>query len=155
MLLHHGILGVLRPEDVYNHPSAIEHPWRWAALHAVAILAASVAALCAWRLNEQAAEAREQDARREDAERRNRRQALEINDDIVQGLVVAKLALELDDPERATAALERTLDSARDIVAELLAQHAGGSLVRGASPTGSAPGATTGQGRAVTGTAGA
>jgi len=50
--LHHGIVGVLDPADVYNHASAAAHPWRWAAIHAGFIIAAGVAALIAWRLNE-------------------------------------------------------------------------------------------------------
>ena len=67
-----------------------------------------------------------------DSERR-RRDALEINDDVIQGLVVARMALEVGDIATATAAIDRTLDAARHIVAELL--EAGspvqpGSLVR-------------------------
>jgi hypothetical protein len=27
--LHHGIVGTLNPELVYNHPAAIAHPWQW------------------------------------------------------------------------------------------------------------------------------
>jgi signal transduction histidine kinase len=50
--LHHGIVGVLDPNDVYNHASATAHPWRWAAIHAGFIVAAGAAALVAWRLNE-------------------------------------------------------------------------------------------------------
>jgi hypothetical protein len=67
-----------------------------------------------------------------DAERR-RRDAVEINDDVVQGLVVARLAVEVGDLEAAAAALDRTLEAARKIMADLL--EAGdpvtpGSLVR-------------------------
>jgi signal transduction histidine kinase len=50
--LHHGIVGVLDPGDVYDHASATAHPWRWAAVHAGFITAAGIAALVAWRLNE-------------------------------------------------------------------------------------------------------
>jgi signal transduction histidine kinase len=32
--IHHGIVGVLNPESVYNHPAAIAHPWTWAGIHA-------------------------------------------------------------------------------------------------------------------------
>ena len=28
--IHHGLVGVLRPEDVYNHPAALNAPWTWA-----------------------------------------------------------------------------------------------------------------------------
>jgi hypothetical protein len=66
-------------------------------------------------------------------------QAREINDEIVQRLVVAQLALELGDPERATDALQITLETARRLVTGLLG--AGpiepGSLRRSA-PAGSA-----------------
>jgi diguanylate cyclase (GGDEF)-like protein len=50
--LHHGLLGVLSPTSVFNHPSAWERPWEWAMIHAAFLLAASVANLLAWRLNE-------------------------------------------------------------------------------------------------------
>ncbi len=52
VVAHHGVVGVLSPRDVYNHEAAIAHPWRWAALHGVFVLAASAASLIAWRLNE-------------------------------------------------------------------------------------------------------
>jgi diguanylate cyclase (GGDEF)-like protein/PAS domain S-box-containing protein len=56
VVLHHGIIGVLRPEDVYNHPAAIARPWEWAGIHGVFVLMASVAGLVAWRLAEEARE---------------------------------------------------------------------------------------------------
>ena len=52
VLLHHGVVGVLDPSAVYNHPAAIGHPWRWAAIHAGFIAAMSVVSLLTWRLNE-------------------------------------------------------------------------------------------------------
>lgn len=48
------------------------------------------------------------------------RQALELNDNVVQGLAVAKYALEAGDDTVARAAVEHTLASARDIVSDLL-----------------------------------
>jgi diguanylate cyclase (GGDEF)-like protein len=53
--LHHGVIGVLAPSAVYNHPDAIAHPWLWAGIHAGFVLAASVASMTAWRLNERQA----------------------------------------------------------------------------------------------------
>ena len=50
------------------------------------------------------------------------RQALEINDNIVQGLAVAKLALELDDRDRSAEAMERSLTAARQIITDLLGE---------------------------------
>lgn len=53
--------------------------------------------------------------------RLGKRQALELNDAIVQGLAVAKMFLENDDSERGLAAVTNTLQRAKDIVRELLA----------------------------------
>ena len=50
--LHHGVVGTLDAASVYNHPGALENPWKWAAIHAVFISAAGVANIVAWRLNE-------------------------------------------------------------------------------------------------------
>ena len=50
------------------------------------------------------------------------RQALEINDNIVQGLAVAKLALELDERQASHDALESALASARQIITDLLGE---------------------------------
>jgi diguanylate cyclase (GGDEF)-like protein len=52
VVLHHGILGVLSPDQVYNHAEAIAHPWRWAMIHGAFVLAASAAHVVAWRTNE-------------------------------------------------------------------------------------------------------
>jgi diguanylate cyclase (GGDEF)-like protein/PAS domain S-box-containing protein len=53
VVLHHGVMGSLDPKAVYNHPSAWEHPWRWAAVHGLFILGASAASLVNWRMSEQ------------------------------------------------------------------------------------------------------
>jgi PAS domain S-box-containing protein len=52
VVLEHGVIGVLVPMAVYNHPDAWAHPWKWAAIHGVFVLAASAASITAWRLNE-------------------------------------------------------------------------------------------------------
>lgn len=54
-----------------------------------------------------------------DAERL-RRQALQLNDDVVQGLVVAKMALEMGNTDKTAEALEKTLRGAQAIVSEIL-----------------------------------
>ena len=58
VLLEHGIVGVLDPAAVYHHPGMAgmnQDPWKWAFIHAGAVLAASFANLLAWRLTEQEA----------------------------------------------------------------------------------------------------
>lgn len=57
VLLHHVVLGTLIPGDVYNHHQAIEQPWLFAAVHASAVLAESVACLVFWRATENAIDA--------------------------------------------------------------------------------------------------
>ena len=54
-------------------------------------------------------------------EARNRARALEINDDVIQSVSAAKLALEVDRQEQAREALEDALGAARKIVNDLLA----------------------------------
>jgi len=55
--------------------------------------------------------------------RHRQRQAVEINDNVLQGLVVAKLAFETGDDEAAMRALDDTMLSARSIVTELLGEE--------------------------------
>ena len=52
VVLHHGVVGVISPDAVYNHGSAQRQPWLWAGIHGAFVLAASVAHILAWRLNE-------------------------------------------------------------------------------------------------------
>ena len=50
--LHHGAVGTMRPEVVYNHQGAWDDPWKWAAIHAAFVLAASFAQITSWRFTE-------------------------------------------------------------------------------------------------------
>jgi diguanylate cyclase (GGDEF)-like protein len=51
VLLHHGVIGTLYPHAVFGHDGHV-NPWVWAGIHAAFVLAASLAHLAAWRLNE-------------------------------------------------------------------------------------------------------
>jgi diguanylate cyclase len=55
VILHHGVLGVVDPRAVYDHASAIDHPFEWALIHGFFVLAASAASVVAWKLNEEQA----------------------------------------------------------------------------------------------------
>jgi diguanylate cyclase (GGDEF)-like protein/PAS domain S-box-containing protein len=52
VVVQHGVGGAVSPMDVFNHQAAIDHPWRWAAIHGVFILGMSGAGIISWRLNE-------------------------------------------------------------------------------------------------------
>jgi diguanylate cyclase (GGDEF)-like protein/PAS domain S-box-containing protein len=52
VVVHHGAMGALDPSAVYNHPDAIAHPWKWAMIHGGFVVAAGLASVAAWRLNE-------------------------------------------------------------------------------------------------------
>ena len=52
--IHHGVVGVLWPQDVYNHAAAFAAPWTWAGIHAFFVLWSCVGSVIAWRFNEQA-----------------------------------------------------------------------------------------------------
>jgi diguanylate cyclase len=53
VVVHHGLLGAVDPSSVYNHPAAVADPWKWAVIHAVFVVATSIANLVTWRVNEQ------------------------------------------------------------------------------------------------------
>lgn len=63
--------------------------------------------------------------------REREQQALELNDSVLQGLVVAKMALDLDQPERAQQALATSIDSASRMITDLLgSEHFSIALLR-------------------------
>lgn len=59
VLIHHGVMGYVDPRSVYNHPSAWNNPWKWAAIHAFFIAGTSIVCLVTWKLNELAMEQRQ------------------------------------------------------------------------------------------------
>ena len=77
---------------------------------------------------------REEHAARAHAEQMRRRAALEINDNVVQGLTAALYALEIDDLDAVGGHLRKTLDAARHVITDLSAPVQGdvgpGDLVR-------------------------
>jgi signal transduction histidine kinase len=59
--------------------------------------------------------------------RQRRQEALELNDTVVQRLAIARLALELGQPERARRAIDESLAQAKRIVTSLLNDIEGNS----------------------------
>jgi diguanylate cyclase (GGDEF)-like protein len=52
VLLHHGIMGTIDPQAVFDEAAARRHPWAWAGLHALFVALAGTAGVTAWGLNE-------------------------------------------------------------------------------------------------------
>lgn len=120
VVVHHGTVGVVDPRSVYNHEAAVEGPWLWAGIHGLFIAGAAAAALASWKHVETERERAEDAAvRLHDREVRHR-EAIQINDTVVQGLVTAKYAAQLGDADAAAAAVERTLELARQLVSDLM-----------------------------------
>jgi serine phosphatase RsbU (regulator of sigma subunit)/anti-sigma regulatory factor (Ser/Thr protein kinase) len=53
VFLQHALVGYASPHSVFNHPAAWNHPWKWAAIHALFITGISITCLVVWRLNEE------------------------------------------------------------------------------------------------------
>ena len=124
VVVHHAVMGAVSPESVYNHGAAQANPWKWALIHGFFVTAASVAMIVSWRLSEyERGRAEEFRQRLHDADLR-RQQAMEINDNIVQGLTVAKLALEMNQSKASHRAIDETLLKARGIISDLLGDDA-------------------------------
>jgi len=63
--------------------------------------------------------------------RAREQQALELNDSVLQGLVVAKMALDLNQPDRSQEALTSSISAASKIITDLLGRgQEGMNLVR-------------------------
>jgi diguanylate cyclase (GGDEF)-like protein len=52
VLIHHGVMGTIDPNAVFDTPAARAHPWTWAGIHAVFVALAGAAGVTAWGLNE-------------------------------------------------------------------------------------------------------
>lgn len=76
--------------------------------------------------------------------RQREQQALELHDSVLQGLVVAKMALDLNQPGRSQEALASSIEAASRIITDLLGSAADGhSLVRSTPAALGVPGEAT------------
>jgi signal transduction histidine kinase len=82
VVAHHSLVGMLSPEDVFNHPAALAHPVRWAFIHASYVLMLTAVILTYWRFSEnmEKALARQEELRRiaEDEHHRTETERLEL-----------------------------------------------------------------------------
>ena len=124
VVVHHGTVGVIDSNSVYNHPAAVERPWVWALVHGMFVTGAALAAMVAWKHVEIERERAEAAAVRLHDRTLRHREAMELNDTVVQGLVSAKYATQLGRTDVAAETIERTLAHAQSLVAELMDDHA-------------------------------
>ena len=120
VIAHHGILGTLDPHSVFNHPAALQSPFKWALVHGLFILGASVAGLVIWKQNEELMAAWEETHQKLYEADIRRRQALEINDNVLQGLVIADYAFKLGHDEKGRTAVQGALTATKGMVTGLL-----------------------------------
>src|SRR3954451_3667533 len=52
VLFHHALMGVIAPNNIYDHPGAASEPWKWAGIHDGFIAALCVVNVVSWRMNE-------------------------------------------------------------------------------------------------------
>ena len=69
--------------------------------------------------------------RLESSVRDNRQRALELNDDVVQGLAAARLALELGDSGRTGLLIDKAFVGVQQVVSDLLQNAPGQGLAAG------------------------
>jgi diguanylate cyclase (GGDEF)-like protein len=52
VVVHHGLMGLIDPTSVFNHPDAQANPLMWAGVHGAFVLAASFVSIVGWRFVE-------------------------------------------------------------------------------------------------------
>lgn len=124
VVAHHGTVGVVDPASVYNHQAAINSPWLWAAIHGLFISGAAIAALASWKHAETEHDRAEEAAIRLHQRHLRQREAVQLNDTVVQGLVTAKYATQRGDAAQAADAVGRTLTLAMQLVSDLMEDDA-------------------------------
>ena len=134
VVAHHAIFGLADPSSVFNHPAALSNPVKWAVIHGLFILGATVAGLTVWKQNEALRNSYQSAARKLAEAETRQRDALDLNDNVLQNLAAAEYAFELGMEDRGRDALKRSLKETQKIVTELLkASHGNikaGDLVR-------------------------
>jgi signal transduction histidine kinase len=120
VVAHHAIFGLIDPESVFNHAAAINRPVIWALIHGGFILGATIAGLTVWKQNERLQRSYQEAARGLAEAATRQRDALDLNDNVLQNLAAAEYAFQLGMPDRGRAALKVSLEETQKIVSELL-----------------------------------
>ena len=136
VVVHHAFFGLVAPNSVFNHSAAIENPVKWAFIHGLFILGATVAGLTVWKQNEELRDSYQSAARSLAEAETRQRDALDLNDNVLQHLAIADYSFDLGLEDKGREAVKRSLKETQKIVSELLASSVGdvepGDLVRAA-----------------------
>jgi signal transduction histidine kinase len=131
---HHAFFGLVSPETVFNHPAAVAQPVKWALIHGGFILGATIAGLTVWKQNERLRSSYQEAASRLAEAQTRQRDALDLNDNVLQHLVIANQAFELGLTDMGTTALKDSLKETQKLVSASLrssmAEIQPGDLVR-------------------------
>lgn len=134
VVIHHAFFGLIDPGSVFNHPAALSSPVKWALIHGAFILGATIAGLTVWKQNESLRSSYQETAARLAEAETRQRDALDLNDNVLQNLAIADYAFEMGMADRGREALKRSISETHKIVSELLtasmAHLAAGDLVR-------------------------
>ena len=120
VVVHHAFFGLFDPYAVFNHPAALASPVKWALIHGAFVLGATIAGLTVWKQNESLRASYQEAARRLAEAETRQRDALDLNDNVLQNLAIADYAFQMNMPSKGRAALRRSLDETQKIVSELL-----------------------------------
>lgn len=120
VVTHHAVLGLIDPSSVFNHPAALASPVKWALIHGGFIMGATVAGLTVWKQNERLRSSYQDAARRLAEAETHQRDALNLNDNVLQNLAIAELAFDAGMVDKGRTALRRSMVETQKIVSGLI-----------------------------------
>jgi len=130
--IHHGAhaLHMVLPSLGFTDPQGIAMRAAWGWPLAIWDVLGALVAMYYWTLRRNYSSLMHGAQLFEDLRAREQ-QALELNDSVLQGLVVAKMALDLNQPDRSQEALTSSISAASRIITDLLGRgQEGVNLVR-------------------------
>jgi hypothetical protein len=150
--VHHGIhaLHMALPTFVVDdRGQAMRDAWGWPL--AIWDIVGALVGVYYWTLRRNYSSLMEGAQLFEDLRKREQ-QALELNDSVLQGLVVSRMALDLDDVDKARESLDHSIESASRIITNLLgSEHFSIKLLRSSAaavgPDGEGPATASGDPR--------
>ena len=138
VVVHHAVMGLMDPASVFNHPAALANPVKWAMIHGGFIVGATIAGLTVWKQNEILRSSYQSAAAHLAEAETRQRDALDLNDNVLQNLAIADYAFEMGMDDKGREALKRSIAETHKIVSELLTASmtnlTPGDLVRANGP---------------------